>query len=107
MGWQIRLDEEMEVDVVGGGGFVGVDIKVVKYNIQEIVDKLIVDSMEVFIGVYLILCGYFGVLCFMKFFGIKVFFKNFDDYDFGRYVENCKVGCYVRFWFCGLDEIEV
>lgn len=99
-------DEEMEVDVAGGGGSAGADIKAVKYNTQEIVDKSIADSMEALIGAYLISCGYLGALRFMKFLGIKVLPKNFDDYDLGRYAENCKAGCYARFWSCGSDETE-
>lgn len=105
-GWQIRSDEEMEVDVAGGGGSAGADIKAVKYNTQEIVDKSIADSMEALIGAYLISCGYLGALRFMKFLGLKVLPKNFDDYDLGRYAENCKQGCYARIWSCGSDETE-
>lgn len=97
-------DEEMEVDVAGGGGSVGADVKAVKCNTQVIADKSVADSIEALIGAYLISCGYLGALRFMKFLGLNVLPENFDDDDLGRYAENCKQGCYARFWSCGSDE---
>ena len=97
-------DEEMEVDDAGGGGSVGADVKAVKYNTQVIADKSVADSIEALIGAYLISCGYRGALRFMKFLGLKVLPENFDDDDLSRYAENCKEGCYARFWSCGSDE---
>jgi len=102
-------DEEMEDDVASGGGSVGADVKAVdrEYSTQEIADKSVADSIEALIGAYLISCGYLGALRFMKFLGLKVLPENFDDDDLGRYAENCKAGCYARFWSCGLDETVV
>ena len=97
-------DEEMEVDVASGGGSVGADVKATDYNTQVIADKSVADSIEALIGAYLISCGYLGALRFMKFLGLKVLPENIDDDDLGRYAENCKTGCYARFWSCGSDE---
>ena len=97
-------DEEMEVDVASGGGSVGADVKATDYNTQVIADKSVADSIEALIGAYLISCGYLGALRFMKFLGLKVLPENIDDDDLGRYAENCKAGCYARFWSCGSDE---
>lgn len=97
-------DEEMDVDVASGGGSVAADVKAVKYNTQVIADKSVADSIEALVGAYLISCGYLGALRFMKFLGLKVLPANFDDDDLRRYAENCKAGCYARFWSCGSDE---
>ena len=97
-------DEEMEVDVASGGGSVGADVEVGKYNAQVIADKSVADSIEALIGAYLISCGYLGALRFMKFLGLKVLPEYGDDDDLGRYAENCKAGCYARFWSCKSDE---
>ena len=102
-------DEEMEGDVPSGGGSVGADVRAVdrEYSTQVIADKSVSDSIEALIGAYLISCGYLGALRFMKFLGLQVLPENFDDDDFGRYAENCKAGCYARFWSCGSDETVV
>lgn len=97
-------DEEMEVDVASGGGSGGADVKADEYNTQVIADKSVADSAEALIGAYLISCGYLGALRFMKFLGLKVLPENFDDDDLVRYAENCKAGCYARFWSCGSDK---
>lgn len=60
---------------------------------------MVVDSVEVFIGVYFIFCGYCGVFKFMSFFGFKVLFEGDIYNDFDLFVENVRLGCYVRFWF--------
>ena len=97
-------DEEMEVDAASGGESVGADVEAGKYNAQVIADKSVADSIEALIGAYLISCGYLGALLFMKFLGLKVLPENGDDDDLGRYAENCKAGCYARFWSCESDE---